>query len=92
MTYQCWNKGVLLEEPLNAWLTAECITSSVDVIACFLDSGSEIVIVTSKMCSARIGINCSSEIAEVFFLDCASWTWTPSHVTDCCNQDPVRLE
>lgn len=37
------------EELLDATLTAECITSSIDVVARLLNGGSEIVIVASKI-------------------------------------------
>jgi hypothetical protein len=83
---------VLFEEPLDTRLAAERVTSSIDVIARFLYGGSEIVVVASNIDSTSFGIDCSSESTKVFFLDRASWTWTPSHVTDRCDQDPVCSE
>jgi hypothetical protein len=76
---------VLSEKSLDTHLAAKCIPSSINVVACHLHSGLEIVIVASKIDSAQFGVRCCSESSNVFFLDGASGTRTASHVMDCCN-------
>jgi hypothetical protein len=89
MTYKGWNKGVFLEEALNARFTVECVPLPVDVVACFFNSCSIFVIVLSKLHEAIRAITQGSECVNVFFLDGAPQAWTTPHVTDCRNQDPA---
>jgi hypothetical protein len=73
------------QELLDAIFAAKCVTSSIYIVACFLDGGSESFVVAPDIYSARFRIHRGSESANVFFLDCAPWARTPTHVTDCCN-------
>ena len=91
-TYQGWNKGFLFKELLNARHAADCISTTINIVACFLHSRSEVVIVMSSIYLTRFGIVGGAESTKIFFLGCAPWTWTSPHVTDGCNEDSVCSE
>ena len=83
---------MLSEETLDTRLTAECITTLIYIIACFLHSGSEIFIVVSLVCLTRFCIDGGSKSTKIFLLDGAALAWTTPYVTDCCDEDSVYLE
>jgi hypothetical protein len=75
MTYKGRDKRQLLEEALNTGFAVESVPFSIDVVMCFLNNQSKVIIVALGLGVAISSITSCPKSVEALFFYCALWTW-----------------